>query len=83
MEYVYQLPEDYELSSENKEKLDSLCRKLELTNLQAQQLVDLHVEFVDELFVNIQTALKWPFRAAIAFAYTMGLLTIILLNSIF
>jgi len=53
--FVYELPEDYDLSDEHREKLDSLLEKLDVTdNDLAQELIDLHIELVEETLKNFQ-----------------------------
>lgn len=49
-DFVYDLPEDYVLSNERREKLDSLMEELNVTdNALAQKLIDFHVEIVEEV----------------------------------
>ena len=47
-QYTYVLPEGYTMPEDKRVKLDKLTSNMKLTNIQAQKLVDLHVELVDE-----------------------------------
>lgn len=46
--YIYFLPDDYELEGETRRKLDEFVDHVGMNNTQAQQMVDLHVELVEE-----------------------------------
>lgn len=46
--YIYTLPEGYVLRPEQRIKLDWLVNKCCLDNKEAQQFIDLHVEFMEE-----------------------------------
>lgn len=47
-EYTYKLPADYTIKPETREKLDKLVYQLGLSNEQAQEFIDLHVELMEE-----------------------------------
>lgn len=44
--YKYTLPEGFEIKPEHRKKLDALVKKTKLTNKQAQQFIDLHIEIL-------------------------------------
>lgn len=68
--YEYKLPEDFELTEPFRLKLDSIVDETGLTNQQAQQFVDLHVEmtndfverFMAELASRHQTSKKGKYH---------------------
>lgn len=54
-DFIYDLPEDYVLSDDRRERLDSLMEKLNVTdNALAQELMDFHVEVVEEVAAAFQ-----------------------------
>ena len=80
--YVYKLPDDYTMKFQHRVKIDKLVKEQNLTNEEAQEWIDLHVELVEELFGEMQGAMV---RSVIFFsavsvsviALTIGLLSLI------
>lgn len=56
-DYVYKLPEDYVLEPKMRRKLDVFVGNANLTNVQAQKMVDLHVELVEEYAAAMKDAM--------------------------
>lgn len=56
-QYTYNLPQDYVMQPQHRQKLDSFVIKHDLTNEEAQELVGLHVELVEEFAKEIQKAI--------------------------
>lgn len=59
-EYIYKLPEDYVIKSETREKLDKLVHQLGLSNEQAQEFVDIHVELMEEYAAELAASTGQP-----------------------
>lgn len=56
-DYTYKLPSDYTMKPEHRAKLDKFVREYSLTNDEAQGLVDLHVELVEEYAALMRQAM--------------------------
>lgn len=56
-DFVYELPEGYEFKPEHREKIDGIMEKLGVTdNALAQELIDIHVEIVEDYASELQGA---------------------------
>lgn len=55
--YVYELPDGYVMKPQHREKLDGFVKEHDLTNVEAQGLIDLHVELVEEFATEMQKAM--------------------------
>lgn len=47
-DFVYHLPDDYIIKPHHRERLDKIMGELNATEEQAQEVIDLHVEIVEE-----------------------------------
>lgn len=47
-DYIYKLPEGYEFKPEHREKIDAVMEKLGADNETAQELINIHVEIVED-----------------------------------
>lgn len=81
--YVYKLPEDYEMKPEHREKLDDLVVKCQLTNEEAQELIDLHVELVEEYAKEMKKVTGGVVVTMTAVALIFAALVVVIYNLIF
>lgn len=57
-EYVYNLPEGYTMDEGLRTKLDKLVEKHELSEAEAQEFVDLHVELMEDYAERLTLSLN-------------------------
>jgi len=52
-DFVYKLPDDYEIKPEHRAKLDKVMDELKASNELAQQLLDIHVEIMESFAAEL------------------------------
>lgn len=78
-EYVYDLPLDYDLKPEHRSKLDAIVEKHKLTEADAQEIVDLHVEITEDNFKQVEAEIRKAGRQVMAI---IGFLVILLVVAV-
>lgn len=79
-EYTYELPPNYTLPHEARIELDRLVEKHAMTNEEAQEFIDLHVEFIEEYAQAVKPAM---IALALLSSAATAIITCIILTLIF
>lgn len=62
-DFTYKLPEDYEFKPEHRAKIDAVMEKLGADNETAQELIDIHVEIVEDFATGLQAQLQSGYQS--------------------
>ena len=62
-DFNYVLPEDYVIKPEHRERLDAIMTEMNATEEQAQKIIDLHVDIVEDTLAQVMAADSGPVKS--------------------